>query len=184
MRDPVVDEPAVASPNDGSGLWPAGVGDRSTELSTAAESTPVDGETVGPSPRPRVSSRPLPTAAVLMQEYVRNGRSLRSVAEDYGLSVGELRELIVGYGLPLHQGVIERPVGTAALTADYLQREYVVGGRTAGEIAAEVGVSEQSVLRYLHRAGISVRRGGGSALGEHLTRELLEREYVELERTA
>jgi predicted transcriptional regulator len=119
-----------------------------------------------------------------MQEYVRSGRSLRSVAQDYALSVGELRELIVGYGLPLHQGVVEQPHGTAALTTEYLQREYVQGGRTAGEIAVEVGVSEQSVLRYLHRAGIPVRRGGGSALADHLTQEFLEHEYVEMGRTA
>jgi predicted transcriptional regulator len=135
-----------------------------------------DDVVIAPRPGPQ---RRLPTAAVLMREYVRNGRSLRSVAQDHGLSVGELRELIVGYGLPLHQGVVVAPNGTDALTPDYLQREYVDRGRSAKDIAAEVGVSEQSVLRYLSRAGISARRGGSGELSAVLTEEFLRREYVE-----
>jgi predicted transcriptional regulator len=135
-------------------------------------------------PQRRTAARPLPTAAVLMREYVRNGRSLRSVAQDHGLSVGELRELIVGYGLPLHQGVVAPVHGTDALTPEYLRQEYVDRGRSAKEIAAEVGVSEQSVLRYLHRHDIAARRGGGAELAAVLTPELLQREYVDRGRSA
>jgi predicted transcriptional regulator len=113
-----------------------------------------------------------------MREYVRGGRSLRSVAEEYGLSVGELRELVVGYGLPLHQGTAPTARGTAALTADYLRQEYVERARSAAAIAAEAGVSEQSVLRYLHRHGIEVRRGAAN-LAEVLTPDFLRSRYLD-----
>jgi transposase-like protein len=137
----------------------------------------------GPLLRP-VARRNLPTAAVLMREYVRQGRSLRSVADEYGLSVGELRDVVVGYGLPLHQGAPPATRGTAGLSPEFLQAEYVEKGRSAADLAAEMGVSEQSVLRYLHRYGIEVRRGGGSNLADLLGRAFLEREYVEGGRSA
>jgi predicted transcriptional regulator/DNA-binding phage protein len=119
-----------------------------------------------------------------MEEYVRKGRSLRSVAADHGLTVAELRDLVVSYGLPLHHGVPPAPTGTDALTRDYLEAEYVAAGRSAAEIASSVGVSEQSVLRYLHRHEIPVRQRAATGLGQLLTAEFLQAEYVAAGRSA
>lgn len=62
------------------------------------------------------------------------------------------------------------------LTAEYLRREYVDAGRSAREIALEVGCSAPSVRERLNRFGIPLR---GAGFGHVLTAEYLQRRYVE-----
>lgn len=46
------------------------------------------------------------------------------------------------------------------LTKDFLEREYAEAGRSSVELAAEVGCTAKTVLRYLARFGIPVRDRG------------------------
>lgn len=65
------------------------------------------------------------------------------------------------------------------LTAEFLERAYTDEGRSASDIADEVGCTHQTVLTALRRRGVSTRSGALVTYGEILTRKFLEEEYVD-----
>jgi DNA-binding CsgD family transcriptional regulator len=90
----------------------------------------------------------------------REGRvSLSGVASELGLGRTAARRVLVSWGVPVRRR--GRPRGRShldsLLTQDYLEREYVDAGRSSVELAAEVGCTAKTVLRYLARFGIAVR---------------------------
>jgi hypothetical protein len=98
----------------------------------------------------------------MVQAYV-GGQSLSEVATDYGCSVAFVQKLLV------RSGVERRRPGSpiperATLDAVSALREK---GRTARQIAVELGISLQTTRRWLRRLGASYAQGARGVGPEH-----------------
>lgn len=113
--------------------------------------------------------RPFPaelTPQRLHQLVVTEGRTLRSVKNEYGTAKHALRQAMERDGVPIP------PAGRSSkVTADeaWLRREYLDRQRTLPDIAAELGTSPTNLSRIAHGYGIPVRRRGGSSHAASLT---------------
>lgn len=94
-----------------------------------------------------------------------SGRSAESLASEYGVGKQTVLRALQVTDTP------RRPVGRAAridVDDGWLRRRYLVEKATIIEIAAELGCSNQSVSRYLKRAGIPARPRGSGSRAEYL----------------
>ena len=84
-----------------------------------------------------------------------------AIATEIGCSTSAVFEAAVRLGLRVRQGPT-----TSTLLRDraWLRRRYVVDGATQAELAAELGCSQATVSRFVHRHGLrSPRRHGATA---------------------
>ena len=99
------------------------------------------------------------TVAEVVASYKDGRVSLSGAATQLGLGRTAARRVLVSWGVPVRRR--GRPSGRShldrLLTKDYLEREYVESGRSSVELAAEVGCTAKTVLRYLARFDIPVR---------------------------
>lgn len=84
------------------------------------------------------------TPAILEDLYVRERQPLSTIARSYGVTGPLVKKLAEMYGIPLRS--------RATRTSDWLFMEYAVKRRTCRDIAAEVGVNESAVRRWVKRA--------------------------------
>ena len=99
------------------------------------------------------------SVAEVVASYDEGRVSLSGVAAELGLGRTAARRVLVSWGVPVRRR--GRPRGRShldsLLTEAYLRREYIEVGRSSVELAAEVGCTAKTVLRYLARFGIPVR---------------------------
>lgn len=84
------------------------------------------------------------TPAILEDRYMRKGQSLSAIARSYGVRGPQVRQLAEMYGIPLR--ICPKP------TSDWLHTEHDVNRRTCRDMAAEVGVAESTMLRWVRYA--------------------------------
>jgi transposase len=73
------------------------------------------------------------------------GRTGRSIAQEFGVSYAVLKRLAARYGVDFARR-LDRP------TADWLFKHYVIGRRSRPDIAAEFGVCTMTVTKWLYEA--------------------------------
>jgi hypothetical protein len=98
-------------------------------------------------------------AQVLRADY-ESGASLRALAERERCDDGAIREALLGAGTELRRTGGQQGVG-AALSREYLTREYIDARRTVGQIASVVGCSYDTVAQAMRQHGIAARNSGG-----------------------
>jgi predicted transcriptional regulator len=110
---------------------------------------------------PSRSTASEPTALSVAEAVAsyRDGRvSLSGVAAELGLGRTAARRVLTTWGVTVRQR--GRPRGRShldsLLTKDFLEREYVEAGRSSVELAADVGCTAKTVLRYLARFDIPI----------------------------
>ncbi len=126
----------------------------------------------------RVVSRPraLLDPEDLRRRYIDEHQSLADIGTALDVSSETIRR-------ELHRLAIEtRTIATVARPSeDALRTMYEVEGLSAGAIAEKIGVSEQSIRRWLRAADIEVRSPGGSrqrSVADLLTPEVYQREHI------
>jgi len=130
-------------------------------------------------PRPRRGRHDdVLTEDYLTDAYLNRGLTLNEIATESGAPRTSVRSAIVGFGIALRSKG-ERPGRPGEkLTREHLVVEYLLNGRSAADIAAEIGVSKTSVLAALRREQINARTPAG-AHDKALTKSFLLREYVD-----
>jgi DNA-binding phage protein/transposase-like protein/predicted nucleic acid-binding Zn ribbon protein len=122
------------------------------------------------------------TEEVLVDEYVEQRQPPSVIATKFGCSTDDVYEALERHGV-----VLRTPGGSPArsgyddvLTREFLGREYVEAGRSAIDIADDVGCHPSTVYSALHRHGIDTRSRTKrrSRYGDVLNREFLQQEYV------
>lgn len=94
----------------------------------------------------------------IVTEY-RDGRSLRSIGAEHGVSDNTVSRALAAGRVP-----IRSPGRSAApIDPDWLRRRYYDDHRTLLEIANETGVSMSTISRHLRRAGIPARPRGSAS---------------------
>lgn len=84
------------------------------------------------------------------------GASLRELALDEGTDDRFIRQALVAAGAEIRRsGGHHR--WDRVMTADWLDEQYVAGGRSARSLAAELGCEPETVLKALRRHGFPVR---------------------------
>jgi biotin operon repressor len=137
---------------------------------------------------PRRSEKPevaeiLAVPPLLVDDYRAGRCSLSAIAADLGCSRTAVRREFSRQGVMVRRP--GRPRGRShlrdVLTDAFLRAEYVDARRSSVELAAELGCSHKTVLRYLAAYGIEIRgrgsRGGG--VGGGLARSYLRTRYLE-----
>lgn len=123
--------------------------------------------------------------ADLAERYRNQGQSITTIARDLDMSAESVRRA-------LHRHGLVEPSGRATdvssrLTLDVLRRAFVDDGRSVADIAAEHGVSTETVRRHLrlHDLTSDRSRDGHAAgvLAAVLTADVLRREYVDAGKT-
>jgi transposase-like protein len=107
------------------------------------------------------------TEKFLRHEVLAEKRSVAAIAERVGCAPSTvdfyLREL--GFDLPAVSQRSDAVELTDVLTPAFLHREYVERGRSAFDIAHDVGCSTSAIADYLRRAGIRARRRRVTVVG-------------------
>ncbi|HEX6343085.1 TniQ family protein [Umezawaea sp.] len=88
--------------------------------------------------------------------YENQGRSLSTLAAHYRVNRRRITRLATAYDIPLRDP--HRP--PAGITREWLTEHYVDGGRSAEELAAELGLHPNTVLRWCRRHDLAVRPAG------------------------
>jgi lambda repressor-like predicted transcriptional regulator len=113
--------------------------------------------TTGSRPRARWS----PDPAWLAARYQRDGCSAQQIAGEAGVSRRLVLIALERHGIARRRR--GRRSGSAVADAGWLRREYVDRGRTTADIAAELGLADDTIRDALLRHGITPRRRGGVA---------------------
>jgi len=103
----------------------------------------------------RDRARAVATRAFFEQHYLREGLLLRELTQLTGISRGTLAGLARVHGIPLRSGV--DPVNPDPA---WLREQYLTLGHSTADLAADLGVSAETVSRALTRAGIPLRASG------------------------
>lgn len=117
------------------------------------------------------------TADVLAAEYVDARQTASQIARKFGCTNDDVYDALERHDIPLRTS--SSPSETeSVLTREFLEREYLDNGRSGADIAEEVGCDRSTVYAALRRHGLPVTPQSGKY--DHvLTREFLEREYVD-----
>ncbi len=108
---------------------------------------------------------PMPARTELKQLYETQRRTLADIGAHYGVPDPTVRRWLEIAQIPLRQrppSAGRRPDQPLDLDHTTLWRLYVTEGRTAAEIAAEVGVTKNVITTALHAQRIPVRPSGPS----------------------
>ncbi|HEY1119739.1 MAG TPA: hypothetical protein VGE43_18640, partial [Acidimicrobiales bacterium] len=108
---------------------------------------------------------PMPAADELRRRYNTEGQTLAQIAAHYGVPQPTVRRWLEIAQIPRRARPAssgQRPDESPQLTRAALWDSYVTQGRTAGEIAAELGVTKNVVITALHAQRIPVRPSGPS----------------------
>lgn len=108
---------------------------------------------------------PMPTADELRRHYNTEGQTLAQIAAHYGVPQPTVRRWLEIAHIPRRARPAssgQRPDESPQLTRAALWDSYVTQGRTAAEIAAELGVTKNIVITALHAQRIPVRPSGPS----------------------
>lgn len=107
----------------------------------------------------------------LRNEYLVEGKSYKEIAENLGVTIGQVNGKIFKYALNKPVEVIEE------ITKEYLETEFLVKGRTSKDIANELGVKHARISSAIHRFGLSGNKT--EELPKHVTTELVTQVYIE-----
>lgn len=91
-----------------------------------------------------------------MIEYVENGRSALSIAEELGFERRTIDKWLTEYGVPKISHHIPKEIQGVELK-EYLRIEYLVNKRTSVDIANELGFHRNSITRWMEKFGIPIR---------------------------
>lgn len=108
---------------------------------------------------------PMPAKDDLRRLYQTERRALADIGAHYGVPDPTVRRWLEIAEIPLRNrpaSAGQRPVESPQLDRKTLWRLYVTEGRTAAEIAAEVGVTKNVITTALHAQRIPVRPSGPS----------------------
>lgn len=102
--------------------------------------------------------------AWLRQKYLSERKTIRQIAEECNVCKTTIRNWIHKFDIET-RSLLEnrRPEDSPLRDREWLNREYRDKGRSSGDIADELNVSSQTVLRWLERKNIKKRDGGGPA---------------------
>ncbi len=106
-----------------------------------------------------VRHQALTDAAWLRQKYGAEGLSTYQIAKLVGHDPKTVYSWLKRHGIPTRvRRWSNRPDSAIPYqSGDWLREEYVVKGRSTGEIAAQFGVTDANILYFLQRAGIGRR---------------------------
>lgn len=122
------------------------------------------------------------TKEFLEEAYLEAGFSGGEIAELVGCAVATVYSALQRFRIPRRGGISSSAGLGETLTLEFLEAEYVDGGRSAPSIAEEVGCDPSTVYAALRRYGIATR-GASNAQTWRDTAELLDRSYLEDQHT-
>jgi transposase-like protein len=96
-----------------------------------------------------------------------------------GCAEGTVYAALRRFGIPRRRGRSTASELREILTAQFLQAQYVDGGRSAPSIAEEVGCDSSTIYAALRRHGIATRGASSSTRSWRGTAELLDQSYLE-----
>lgn len=95
----------------------------------------------------------------LQQQYVNLGRATKNIAAEIGCTPGAIHHRLLSYGIPIRKPLTSNSSKYVQLhDRGWLQHQYAELGRSAKEIATELGCDQHSVTYHLREFGIA-RRG-------------------------
>ena len=136
--------------------------DIAREVGTTAATVKKYLETYGIQVRGRSEARRPERSGPLTEEFLRveyevKGRSADDIGDEVGLGAHQVLTAVRSFGIPVRPargGAAARARLRKVFTADYLEQELVVKGRSPADLAAEHGSTERTVLRYASKFGI------------------------------
>lgn len=100
----------------------------------------------------------------LEEQYWREGRSLRDIADEVGTSDSVVRRRLLEHGLGTRgQGRRAGSSHERLGDEDWLREQYVERGRSTSDLADAVGCTPPTVAYWLRKHGIEVRPPGRPA---------------------
>jgi DNA-binding MarR family transcriptional regulator len=111
--------------------------------------------------RRRQAAEALLTRAFFEREYVRGGKTLRQIEAETGIARKLIADLARRTGIEPRPANAPKPIDPAWLRTQYLER-----ARSTTDIAAELGITEMTCNKAIHRLGIPMRAPGVHARPE------------------
>jgi transposase len=97
---------------------------------------------------------------ILYDLYVTQKLTIRQISERVGKSYNTTRGMIITYGFYVRSGRKLPNTVKYNITKEFLEREYLVNGKSQRQIAQEVGCGETTIWVYLHEFGIPSKNTG------------------------
>lgn len=123
----------------------------------------------------------------LIRRYVDEEATAVEIAQETRLTSATVGKALVRAGIAVrprgHRGTPSRlrAERLTLMTPDYLQREYVDGGRSAASVAKEIGVSAHDVLDAVRGHDLPVRPVTGGSQRKAELQQLLTKQYLHAE---
>lgn len=100
-----------------------------------------------------------PTQKQLYQWYVAERKSTVKISKMLGVSTSTVGSWLREYGIKIRNNSENQlPLGVTKLTKEELEKLYLEERKSAKQIAEEFGVSSNSVMKYLRRYYVPIRK--------------------------
>ena len=111
----------------------------------------------------RVAKLATLTKEYLEREYVQNDRSATSIATEIGVGGNDVLDALRRSGMtvrPARGGPRQHKALKSTLSPEYLRSEFLEKGRSAEELAADLGTTKYTLIKYLRKHGLIANKKG------------------------